>query len=128
MKTLLIVLITLLLAVPAFAGETEEFTLTVSGSLEVPLSYVFNHYSITTDTDIGVRFIIPTLAADGSVYSFTARPRGNPAIPYGSGPRPDLGDTLITIIAASGQNILNDIPARKILFTGSGTVTVKAKE
>ncbi len=132
MKFLFLFLICLVLTTPALAidppRDTGEFEVTVSGSLEVPLTSVFQHFLLIADADMEVRFVLPTYNADGTVASFIARPYGDPTVPAGTGPRPDISDTTLTVFSALAENIYNDMPAKKLNLTGTGTVTIKAKK
>jgi len=125
MKTLVILALLSLAACPAFSG-TEEFTVVVSGSQAVELEVVYSHFLMVTTDDIEVRFVNPAYGSNGSVSGWTLMPLGGKAAD-GSGPRPDMGDTTCSVRAAISENIFNDMPGKKLLFTGTGTVTIRAK-
>jgi len=127
MKLILISALVLLTA-PCVAGTTEEFTVVVTANAEVELSSVFAHFSMVTSADLAVRFVMPVTDSSGVVTGWSFTPAADPSTDYGTGPRPDAADSTLSVYSSVSENIFNDIGAKKLLFHGTGTVTIKAKK
>lgn len=131
MKKLISLTVIALLAHCVAYGQTEEFSVAITGDTVIELSDTFRHFSISTSADIEVRFMEPTYNSSGVFTGWMGHPFGDPSVPDGSGPRPDIGDTLHDAYSALSWNIYNDTPAKRLNFTVTGgpyTVVVKAKK
>ncbi len=127
MKTLILTFAILIAACASYA-QTEEFMVTVTGGESLELSTDFSHFMMSSTANIRVRFVQPKYNSSGDITGFTALPAGDPSVPNDSGPRPDIGDTTLTVYTSKAENVFNDMPARKLIFTGSAVVTIRGKK